>query len=108
MKPLMTVVITKKHTKGADYMDNYDCPLARAIKEQYPEFPLYHVLGHSLDDVTGRKYYFNLPHWQNVAYSYRDGWGIDMMDRINVGKIKSFTVKIYESYEKEVSSDVER
>ncbi len=36
----MKVTITKQHCENADYTNDTDCPLARAIKEQHPEFPL--------------------------------------------------------------------
>ncbi len=49
----MEVTITKQHCEGANYNNMTDCPLARAIREQHPEFPLYIVTMEFVDNAWG-------------------------------------------------------
>jgi hypothetical protein len=80
----MKVVITRKHCEDADYRSNTDCPLARAIKEQLPDFPLSGVGGITIDDKSGKRYLFDS--------SNETGWNDTTMYRILSGKIESHTV----------------
>lgn len=59
----MLVKITKEHTEGTIYTSFRDCPLARAIKEQHPEFPLDCVLGLGIYTKEGHLHQFNYDHW---------------------------------------------
>ena len=53
----MRVVIKRKHTLNSDYFSTCDCPLARAIKEQHPEFPNFSVGGDYIR-VYGKEFEF--------------------------------------------------
>lgn len=76
-----TVTITKKHCKDANFMDVYNCPLARAIREQLPEYPL---------DNVGGKYVRRKDNILDV-FSVED-WNWTILDQIKEGKRESATV----------------
>ena len=72
-----TVKITQKHCLGAEYTDNYNCPLAKAIKEQLPTFPLDRVGGGFLLDRKGNSWDFDHYIWnaicmEEIAYGDKD------------------------------------
>jgi len=70
----MKVVIEQKHTVNARYIDNRDCPLFRAIKEQHPEFPLKSVAGTWIRDTENNLYAFNNANWNSeVMKDLREG-----------------------------------
>lgn len=53
---MLTVIINKTHL-GGNYVDGYDCPLFRAVKEQHPDLPLDLVGGHGSLRIKGRHVY---------------------------------------------------
>lgn len=86
----MKVLITKEHCHNADYMNTRDCPLFRAIKDQYPDFPLDFVgsvFVRTSDRRVGR---FNL--------TAENRWNYFTMQKIVSGEIESFTVEIVVEY----------
>jgi hypothetical protein len=92
-----TVVVTEKHCEGHychNYLNTQDCPLFRAIKEQYPDFPLIAVGGKSLlhtgdDTRPGNAWQYGFDQKQGEA-----GWNYSVAKRIAMGALKSFTVTI--------------
>ena len=90
---MMEVTITKKHTEGAHYMSNIDCPLARAIIELHPEYKGRIAVGG--DDV--QIYEFMRYSGPKSTYVFDEGsWTPTLMYQINEGKIDSVTVKLLE------------
>lgn len=79
----MLVEITKKHMYRADYMDNYDCPLARAIKEQHPEFGPVFVAGDHIIDTNGDRFPFDVKQW-----------GAKTFDKMSEGRKKKAIIYI--------------
>ncbi len=79
----MEVIITKKHCENTCYISTTDCPLFRAIKEQYPEFPLVSVGGLSITDKNKNKHYFN-----------SNKWNYDRMLALMQGEIKIIILTI--------------
>lgn len=92
IKPkIFSVVITKEHIDQtgqyrfyeSQYSAIHDCPLYRAIKQQYPLFPLSSVGGCHLTTTTGKIYSFK---------DIDDGWDCHKMLAIASGKLNSHTV----------------
>ena len=73
----MTVNITHKHCEGAIWSSNTDCPLFRAIKEQYPDFPLAFTYSTDVETTTGRIIKF-----QTQKEYMTDGWNIVKMNEL--------------------------
>jgi hypothetical protein len=98
-----TVVIEKKHCDSfghggcANYVNNTDCPLYRAIKEQHPDFPLTYVESygvlHTETDFAKGGWHYDFSDQPNVP-----GWGWEVADRIADGKLESYTVTIRPSW----------
>jgi hypothetical protein len=95
-----TVVIGGKHCDKhpdysgcTNYADGSNCPLYRAIKEQYPDFPLLHVSSWGRLETGGSEVDCA---WQcDFAYNPCDeGWGDAVADRIADGELESYTVTI--------------
>jgi hypothetical protein len=94
-----TVVIGKKHCDGDggycyNYVDPEDCPLYRATKEQYPDFPLLYVGSSGMlrtaedkDDFDKWEYNFG---WDPDS----NGWDSLIAVKIAGGELDSFTVTI--------------
>ena len=77
-----TVIIEKKHCEGADYMDSYDCPLVRVIKETYPELINVKVGGTVL----------NFNRRVDVLFNH-ENWNSEIMNQLISGKIKQVEIK---------------
>ncbi len=78
----MEVIITKKHCKSAYYGSITDCPLARAIKEQHPEFPLCSVAGTYVRDKDKNIFDFDRNKWNNEAMTALIRGDIDKIELI--------------------------
>jgi hypothetical protein len=78
----MKVIIEQRHTIGTTYRDCEDCALARAIREQHPEFPLRGVGGETIHD----KNYNNYP----IEF----GWHGGSFIRLQKGEIPHFILDI--------------
>jgi hypothetical protein len=66
----------------SNFMDSGDCPLFRAIKEQYPDFPL--------DGVGGTFLLTSDEH----DWRIRSDWGYKVAYAVASGELESFTVTI--------------
>jgi len=81
------VIIRKEHCNG-DYMFGTKYPLAKAIQEQYPEYPLKAVSGDGQilkKDNSFGEYY--------PSYN-ENGWCLDRMYDLLEDKIKEFHVYV--------------
>lgn len=52
---LHTLHVTKEDYVGASYISNVDCPIARALKREFPQFADYIIVGGDGFSVNGRK-----------------------------------------------------
>lgn len=92
----LKVTITKKHTSGYlyQYCDNHDCPLFRAIKDQYPDYPLESVGGNYIRLVDGTQVDF-APHMDSSENMTRkNAWCLSTAQTLAKGEIESFTVTL--------------
>lgn len=76
----MKIIITKKHCENARYGNNYDCPLFRAIREQYPEFPLAWVGGRFIRSKNGSFRHFDDINWNSIKMSQIINGKIDQVE----------------------------
>jgi hypothetical protein len=68
----MKVIITKEHAKDAQYLDLFNCPLARALRELFP-FALIQVGGTAFH-INDETYYFTEQEWDSdLMFDLQDG-----------------------------------
>lgn len=83
---VLTVLIEKRHVENTDYKDCTDCGLARAIKEQYPDFKLMSVAGTYIRAANRDCYRFNA--------DYKTGWTLARFEDIKNGVIPYYILEI--------------
>lgn len=91
---MIVVKILKKHTEGTHYMSNLDCPLARALKEQYPELGVPAVGG---DGVT---FYAETAYKGKYTSAYRfpgKDWSGNQMRELMDGNITEVQLELTEN-----------
>jgi len=81
----MRVIIEQRHTIGTVYMSCNDCALARAIREQHPNFELCMVGGTSISDRKYKDFPF-----QEAS----GGWNSSTFSKINNGELDKFVLDI--------------
>jgi hypothetical protein len=86
-----TVTITKKHCERASYKSHTNCPLAKAIKEQLPQFDLKLVGGMIVDDNAGGEWEIKGDDPMEII-----GWGPRTMEAIISGKKESCNITLTE------------
>ena len=68
MENILNVEILPRHCT-ANYMNTFGCPLYKAIKEQYPEFPLGSVAGTYIRTRDGEQHSFDWTIWNSAVHS---------------------------------------
>ena len=63
-----TVIIKKEHCLNTTYSDYKDCGLARAIRDQFPEFKLKSIGGSYVRDTDHNEWKFDMTCWANSQF----------------------------------------
>jgi hypothetical protein len=91
-----TVVIEKRHCVGADYVDIFNCPLCKAMREQIKDFKLWMVGGDAIHGSYKKGWF--LKYRVNVMYRFpTDYWHYGRIGEILNGDIQSISLSFDKS-----------
>lgn len=97
---MLTVVITKKYfnsdyRESEQYINNKDCPLARALKDQHPDFNFIQILSFGVINIPDRNRSTRSIQVVPQTPSYVPVFSSEVASEIFDGKIESVTLNYY-------------